>query len=211
MLKFLKLYLISITCLLITLGTSLCVNAQTYYGNRFELASAVSMGYLDALNKKASLRFTAQASKTVNSFRIYIYDNQAGSKTFRYGIQQDNAGIPSGTWLGYTDITVSGSSGWLTVNLTSGIGLTSGTVYHIVVQPVDNPTKAITLRATTPLNQMIVYDNASDANSNTLFNNGTGWVIQGYQPIYLLGYSDATYEGNPCSSPGYGNIYGTQL
>jgi hypothetical protein len=168
------------------------------------------MGYLNALNKKASLRFTAQVSKTVNSFRIYIYDNQSGSKTFRYGIQQDNSGTPIGTWLGYKDITVSGSSGWLTVNLASGINLTSGTTYHIVVESVDNPTKSLTLRATTPLNQMIVYDNTTDNNSNTLFNDGAGWAIQGYQPIYLLGYSDATYEGNPCSSPGYGSIYGTQ-
>lgn len=210
MLKFLKIYLISITCLLITLGASLCVNAQTYYGNRFQVTSAVSMGYLNALSKKASLRFTAQVSKTVNSFRLYIYDNQSGSKIFRYGIQQDNGGTPSGTWLGYKDLTITVSSGWLTVTLTSGIALTSGTVYHIVVQPVDKPTKAITLQATTPLNQMIVYDNASDPNSNTLFNDGTGWTIQNYQPIYLLGYSDATYEGNPCSSPGYGSIYGTQ-
>ncbi|MEW6095094.1 MAG: hypothetical protein AB1567_01015 [bacterium] len=209
MAKIFKIYLISTTCLLI-IGASIFVNAQTYYGNQFQVTTTVSMGYLDAIDKKASLRFTAQASKTVSSFRIYIYDNEAGSKTYRYGIQTDSGGVPSGTWLGYKDLDVVGGSGWLTVVLASGISVTSGTVYHIVVEPVDNPSKAIALQATTPLNQMIVYDNASDTNSNTLFYDGTGWTIQNYQPIYFLDYSDATYEGNPCSFPSYGSVYGTR-
>jgi len=184
-----------------------CLNAYDYYGNRFEVTANVSMGPLDTLTKKASLRFTAQASKTLNSFRVYIQNNQSGSKTYRYGLQQDAGGRPSGTWLGYRDLTAS-SSGWLTVTLTSGISLVGGQVYHIVVEPVDNPDKTIALRATTPFNRMIVYDQAPDANSNTLFYGGTIWTVQNYQPIYFLAYSDNTYEGNPCSSASFGSIWG---
>ncbi|MFZ1946049.1 MAG: hypothetical protein WAW06_00715 [bacterium] len=167
------------------------------------------MGALDASGKKASLRFTCQASKTLSAFRIYIHSNESGSKTHRYGIQVDAAGLPSGAWLAYRDLTVSGGSGWLTVTLTSGIPLTADQVYHIVVQPVDSPNKTIALRATSPLNRMIVYDQTPDPNSNTLFYNGSAWTVQDYQPVYLLAFSDNSYEGNPCSSASYGSIYGS--
>jgi hypothetical protein len=167
------------------------------------------MGALDASAKQASLRFTCQASRTLSSFRVYIHNNESGSKSHRYGVQADAAGLPSGVWLAYRDLTASGSSGWLTVTLTSGIQLTAGQVYHIVVQPVNSPNKTITLRATSPLNQMIVYDQTPDPNSNTLFYDGAAWTIQGYQPVYLLAYSDNSYEGNPCSAASYGSIYGS--
>lgn len=207
--KIFRIYLISTICLLIV-GTSLGVNALTYYGNQFLVNTIVSMGRLDALNKKASLRFTAQASKTVNSFWVYIHNNQGGSKTYRYGIQANNGGIPSGTWLRYKDLTV-GGTGWVEAVLTPGVSLTSGTVYHIVVEPVDTPNtnKYLALRMTSPLNRLIVYDQTPDPNSNTLFNDGTGWTVQGYQPLYFLEYSDATCEGNPCSNPSFGNVYGS--
>ena len=206
----LKAHLAPLVLAVIGLGVPLQLCAQSYYGNRFEVLSAVSMGYIDAINKKASLRFTAQTSKSVTSFRVYISNNQSGSKAYRYGIQRDNAGIPDGTWLGYRDLTISGgSTGWQTVALASNINVTAGTVYHIVVQPVDNPSNSLSLRATQPCNRMIPYDQASDPNSNTLFYDGTGWTVQGYQPVYFLVYSDNTYEGNPCSLPAYGSIYGS--
>ncbi|MEW5766706.1 MAG: right-handed parallel beta-helix repeat-containing protein [bacterium] len=128
---------------------------------------------------------------------------------YRYGIQGDSSGLPSGTWLGYKDLATAGVSKWVVADLTPDVDLTSGTVYHIVVEPVDNPNKSIALRATAPLNQLIVYDQAPDPNSNTLFYDGTGWTIQGYQPLYLLEYSDAIREGDPCSDPGYGSVYGS--
>jgi hypothetical protein len=167
------------------------------------------MGALDTSAKKASIRFTCQASKTLSAFRVYIHNNESGSKSYRYGVQADAAGLPSGAWLAYRDLTVSGSSGWLTVTLTSGIALTASQVYHIVVQPVDSPSKTVALRATSPLNSMIVYDQAPDASSNTLFYDGAAWTTQGYQPVYLLAYSDNSYEGNPCSAASYGSVYGS--
>jgi hypothetical protein len=123
-------------------------------------------------------------------------------------MQEDNGGVPSGSWLGYEDFSVSGGSGWVSVDPSPAISVTSGAVYHIVVKPVSNPVKCLALRATTPPNQLIVYDQTSDVNSNTLFNDGFGWTVQDYQPVYILEYSDNTQEGNPCCSVDWGSIYG---
>lgn len=191
-----------------SIAVASCVFANDYYGNRFEVTANRSMGLMDAIGEKSSLRFTVQSSKTLSAFRVYVNTNESGSKTYRYGLQANAGGNPSGTWLGYRDLTISGGSGWLTVTLSTGIGLNAGQVYHIVVQPVDNPIKAVALRATSPLNRMIVYDQAPDAMSNTLFYNGSSWTVQDYQPVYLLDYSDNTREGSPCSAASYGSIYG---
>jgi hypothetical protein len=191
------------------LCTVACLAAQTYYGNQFLITSNASIGYMDALNKTSSIRFTAQASKTIVTCWVYIHANTSGSKVHRYGIKEDSGGVPGGAWLGYEDFSVLGSNGWIYIDLNPTVDVTSGEVYHIVVEPVDNPSKALTLRATSPLNQMIVYDQTSDPNSNTLFNDGTSWTVQNYQPVYFLDYSDNTHEGNPCSVPSYASIYST--
>jgi hypothetical protein len=194
-------------CVLAALAASPCQAALDYYGNCFEVTATKQMGAIDASTKKASLRFTAQGSRALAAFRIYLSTCQSGSKTYRYGIQQDAGGLPTGAWLAHRDLTAS-STGWLTVTLTSTINLTAGQVYHLVVEPVDTPNKTINLRATTPLNHTIVYDQNSDSNSNTLFYNGSTWTVQDNQPIYFLDYLGGTHEGNPCSSAGYGSIYG---
>ncbi|MFH1220024.1 MAG: hypothetical protein V1694_06180 [Candidatus Eisenbacteria bacterium] len=200
-----------LTILLIWLFAGLAappfLNADDYYGNRFEVSANMPMGVLDTASKKSSLRFTAQASKTVTSFRVYIHANTSGSKTYRFGIQENSGGTPSGTWLSYTDLNTN-TTGWVTVNLATGIALVAGRVYHIVVEPVGVPTRTITLRASSPLNRMIIYDQTRDPSSNTLFYDGAAWTVQDYQPIYFLRYSDSTYEGNPCSTPGSASIYG---
>ncbi|MFN4133027.1 MAG: hypothetical protein ACK4GQ_01470, partial [Candidatus Hadarchaeales archaeon] len=67
----------------------------------------------------------------------------------------------------------------------------------------------ISMRASTPLNSLIPYSQASDSNSNVLTNGGSGWTVQNYQPIYLLDFTDGSYEGNPYASAGYWDIYGT--
>ncbi|MEM3402372.1 MAG: hypothetical protein QXH08_04010, partial [Candidatus Hadarchaeales archaeon] len=66
----------------------------------------------------------------------------------------------------------------------------------------------ITPRASAPLNSLIPYSQISDQNSNVLTNDGSGWTVQNYQPIYLLDFTDGSYEGNPYAVPGYWEIYG---
>ena len=178
-----------------------------YCGNPFEVTAGVSIGALDSANKRAAVRFTAQATKTLTAFRLFVHNNQSGSKTYRYGIQEDSGGVPGGTWLAYRDLIITGGSGWLTVTLTSGVGVTSGRVYHIVVAPVDPPNKYLGLRATTPLNGFRVYDQSADPWANTLFFDGSAWNVQGRQPVYMLDFSDGTVEGNPCFMASYAGVF----
>ena len=89
---------------------------------------------LDATNEKLAIRFTAQQTKTVN--KIHLDLGLVGtSPTFRIGLQSDNAGDPSGTWL-------TGGTAYLDTTITNGeneidivnAALTADTVYHIVIE-----------------------------------------------------------------------------
>ncbi|MCX7779086.1 MAG: DUF2341 domain-containing protein [Patescibacteria group bacterium] len=59
------------------------------------------------------------------------------------------------------------------------------------------------LRVSTPLNYKQPYNhsepakNFNDSASNVLYWNGSSWLVQNQQPIYLIGFSDGSFEGNP--------------
>ena len=199
---------VPLTAAFLAIGVAQSATATEYCGNAFEASGTASTGLIDAANKQAAIRFTAQAAKAVTAFRLFVHNNQSGSKTFRYGLQEDSGGLPGGAWLAYRDLIITGSSGWLTVTLVSSVNVTSGHVYHIVVQPIDPPNKAIALRATTPVNASRLYDQSSDPMANTLFFNGSTWTVQGRQPVYMLDFSDGTSEGSPCHMASYASVFG---
>ncbi len=178
-----------------------------YWGNEFLVESTSAIGNMDASNEKTGIKFTAQSGGTVNDFVLNVYQ-ASSSPTYRWGIQSDNSGSPSGTWLqgsstsSYVDST--GSAGWNTITFasTGRPTLTAGTVYHIVVQYASGTIGAsnyISIRRSDPRNQMLPYRGAIDTASNTEFYGGMGWTAQNYQPIYMIDYFDAAYadEGNP--------------
>ncbi len=169
------------------------------YGNKFLITSIGSVGNMTNKTLRTSLRFTAQASKAVSAVRVYLNAAVGTSPSYRYGIQADVAGQPSGTFLG-SGLLQATAAGWQTVPVSPAVLLTQGTVYHLVVQwfsGVNNNSRYISLRESRPLNALYPLNNNPDAAANTLFYNGTSWVLRNAQPIYVLNYSDGSFEGNP--------------
>lgn len=182
----------------------------SFFGNQFLVESTSGMGRLNASNLRSSLRFTAQATKTVSRIRVYLHEEVGTSPTYRYGIQADSGGNPSGTYLGYGDYRAT-TTGWQEITLNTGVALTAGQVYHLVVQwqsGTINNNNCINLRLTAPLNLLYPYNNAADSNANTLWYNGVSWSAQNFQPLYVLRFSDNTYEGNPYITSAQQTIYG---
>jgi len=180
----------------------------SYYGNQFLLESTSGIGQLTSSTLRCSMRFTAQASKTVTSIRVYIHE-RANPPTYRFGIQADSGGFPSGTWLGYGNSAPAGT-GWRAVTFSVPASLTAGQVYHLVVQYQSGtigPTRYINIRRSAPLNLLYPYNNNADTAANTCWYNGASWSTQNYQPIYFLAFSDGTYEGNPYFTSAIQYIY----
>ncbi len=176
------------------------------YGNSFLVKSTGGIGAMQDNQRWTSLRFTAQATKTVNALRVYLQTENGTSPTYRYGLQANSGSNPSGVWLGaanqgYGDFQAT-TTGWQTINLNQNVNLTSGTVYHLVIKHQSgtvNNGRYVELRKSSPHNQRIPYNNVTDSNSNVLWtsNSGGSWTAQDAQPIYVLNYNDGTFEGDP--------------
>jgi len=186
------------------------------YGNRSLLTAlpANGIGRMNSANLRSSMRFKAQKSGNVSSLRVYLQLAQnSGGIVYRYGLQADNAGNPSGVYLDSATAAFS-SIGWKTINLGSPIAVTAGTTYHLVVQYVSgtiNNSRYIAIRNSTPLNQLVPLNQIADNQQNTLWFNGTSWASQNQQPVYLLGFNDNTFEGNPFDSFQARSIYGANF
>ncbi|MFA5107823.1 MAG: hypothetical protein WC497_05915 [Patescibacteria group bacterium] len=174
-----------------------------YWGNQFITSTASSMGNLNGSTLRSAISFTALSTQKVTAIRLYLHA-VSSSPTYRFGIQSDSSGDPSGTWLSgsgassYVDVAPT-STGWnvFTFAANAQPSLTAGTAYHIVVQYVSGTiggSNYIGIRRQTPNNLMTPYRNVSDSMQNTEWYNGSAWSNQGYQPIYFI---DATTdEGN---------------
>lgn len=186
-------------------------SAASSWGNKFLINALDSSINLDSTAKKESFRFTAQQTKSVSALKIYV-NSLFSSPTYRFGLQADDGnGNPSGTYLGYGDLKPF-SAGWQTINLNPNISFIKGQTYHLVVSwqsdTIDS-SHYINLRASSPLNNLIPYDQIFDPQANVLLsdNNGSSWQIMSLQPIYHLTYSDNTYEGNPFDSVNSATLY----
>jgi len=185
------------------------------YGNRFLVTPPVpsSIGSMTSQTMKTSLRFTAQSSKTVNAIRVYLQTESGISPTYRYGLQADTSGLPSGNYLGSGTFRAT-AVGWQTIPISPAVTLTAGNTYYIVVQwetGIISTSRYIALRRSTPLNALYPFSNVPDASANTLFNNGTSWTTQIFQPIYELDFSDSSYEGNPYENYTEVSIFGANF
>jgi len=196
------------------------ISDPTYYGNRFIVDSTSGAGLMGKADEWTSIRFDAKNSKSADSVRVYLHQEKGTSPTYRYGLQSDSGGSPSGTWLGgtsqaYGDYQAT-ATGWHTITLNEPATLSAGTTYHLVVQYQSgtiNSGRAIELRRTYPDNFLHAIDSSTHTNSNVLWsgNSGSTWTAQGYQPIYVLGFTDSTYEGNPYHEVVEHSIYGTSF
>ncbi|MFA6410428.1 MAG: hypothetical protein WCW26_02515 [Candidatus Buchananbacteria bacterium] len=185
-----------------------------YWGNEFLVTQLGQTGDIDDSNKKVSLRFTARQSKLVNQIRVY-QASTSGLGTFRVGLQADNgSGQPSGTYLAsgtYLNIL----NGWQSVTISPNIALVKDKIYHIVISRQSGSTKAY--RFSLPQNNFWTYDNLADPNLNVLWttNGGTTWSVLAKTPIFVLRYTDNTFNGMPChnfitDNNSYSRIYGNR-
>ncbi|AKM82344.1 TPA: hypothetical protein DD449_04595 [Candidatus Berkelbacteria bacterium] len=181
------------------------------YGNKFLMTATATIGALNNTTKQADMRFTAQQDGTVNNVSVYLTtaSSLAGTK-YNYGLQADNSGLPSGTYLSSAS-SFFNKTGWKTITIPS-VSVTAGTVYHLVVQYASGraPTAAnyIDIRDSSPQNNIIPKIQKTDLNQNTLFYSGTVWGIQNREPIYRLGFIDGSFEGNPYDTFEARSIFG---
>ena len=186
------------------------------HGSSFVVDSVFGAGIMSKNNYLTSLRFKAQNSKTVNAIRVYL-EHEKTSPTYMYGLQSDNDGEPSGTWLGSNNQAYGDhqaiSAGWQIINLNEQATLTANTTYHLVVQ-YKPPYKiggqnAIELGRSDPNNFTHPYNSFPDLSSNVLWSDdgGLSWSVKDQQPIYVLDFSDNTHEGNPYHEIAVRDIY----
>lgn len=182
-----------------------------YKGNRFSALTNDSVGNLDNENKKVSFRFTAQHTGDVDYIRIYINDNHPTQPPkYRFGLQSDLNGNPSGVWLGenhdaYKDYRIR-DLGWYQLELEHDADIVKGTPYHLVVQYHSdqiNPAKYIDLRALYPLNKIVPYSGEPDEYRMIRWSedNGFSWTDIDKSPVFMLIFEDngeiVNVEGNP--------------
>ncbi len=199
------------------LKVSYQVGDINYHGNQFIIDSTTGAGYMSGANDVIDFRFEASTGGTVNSVRVYL-QREKNSPVYRYGLQSDSGGEPSGTWLGsgnqaYGDYQAT-ATGWQTINLNESASVVAGDIYHLVVQyqsGIINPGHAIELRVSDPNNFLHPFDNSDNSFSNVLWSGdgGGNWSVQGQQPIYILDLSGSSYRGNPYHEVSEQSIYGS--
>ena len=190
----------------------------TYWGNQFWVTTVNSFAVSGST--KLSLRFTAQNTGTVS--RVYLYldapTGSPGSVVYEVGLQADNNGQPSGSWIvSRGTFTAAAGYGYIYVNLPSGISVTKGSVYHIVVQQQTPDTANYhKFRMGVPYVGRNSVTSAEDTNQKILYNTTGTWDPQTQQPIYIIYYDDGRTEGNSYVSYSsvstttygiYGNVY----
>jgi type IX secretion system substrate protein len=99
--------------------------------NKCITESIVSSGIDDTIILKYSYRFTPDKNITAVTVEIHVW-SKTGVLQVRTGIQTDNAGNPSGTYLSFLDHSFPGTF-WEDVNIPD-IALSSGTTYHLVTE-----------------------------------------------------------------------------
>lgn len=170
----------------------------TYWGNQFWVTTVNSFAVYGST--KLSLRFTAQ--NTGNVSRIYLYlDAPTGtpsSVVYEVGLQTDNNGQPSGTWIvAPGTFTAASGYGYVYVTLPSGVSVSKGNVYHIVVQQQTlDSANYHKFRMGVPYIGRNSVTSVEDVNQKILYNTTGTWDPQTQQPIYIIYYDDGRTEGN---------------
>jgi hypothetical protein len=181
-------------------------------GNRQFGTASQSIGSMTATTSITGLRFTAQASKSVSSFSVYI-QAVLDSPTYAFGIEYVGSNyIYNGTYVGGTSNYVNATptaTGWLNITLPSVASLTSGTVYCITVRYMNGTigtSNYIALRRIGAVpSSWRVSENTIDPWLNTI---STG-TVQARDPIFILSFNDTTYETMPFESSSYFTVYTT--
>ena len=190
-------------------------SGEANFGNQFIANGFGNIYRLNNPNYRISLRFTANHSGNVNQLRVFLSQARNGQQIFfRYGLQSDVNGFPSGNFISSAIANFS-TTGWQTINLPSPAQVTAGTIYHLVViydsGLLPSNQRYLDLRASTPLNYLIPQNMTTDNFLNTLRFDGSAWELRNQQPVYVLGFDNGQYEGNPYDSQAYRNIFSNRV
>ncbi len=159
-------------------------------------------------DEKLSIRFTAKFSGELT--KLHLYFNGNDEINAKVGLQEDKQGVPSGQWLGdspgYAQTIInSNATKFDTIELLENINVKENTIYHIVIDIDEDPESRffmITYHDNwpfTPFNHIDPDEVWEDNAINTLFFDGSTWLVQDKWPIYVIDYSDGTSDGQPYS------------
>lgn len=165
-------------------------SGSVFYGNSLENEAKY---WLNSSDKKLSFKFAAQGG-LATSLRLSL--EITGTPSFyRFGIQTDATGNPSGNFISFVEVAPS-SSGWTTFDLPDTT-LTSGETYHLIVEHASGtitPENSIAILFATP-------NVTSRRDVLTSEDNGVNWISQNGEPAFIVEYSDGSFEGQTlCSS-----------
>jgi len=172
------------------------------------LLSGIGSLYLENSEERVSIRFTTQLSGEVSALVINAYAPE-GQPKVRVGLQEDSDGSPKGEWIsedGFGTSEIPNESTFITINLSRTILVTKGKVYHIVIEATEIKVGDKILIRTylaNALAQPLNYEDPDivwrDLMINTLFYDGEKWGEENKWPIFVVGYADGRYEGQPYS------------
>jgi len=180
-----------------------------YLGNRY-CFTIIDNIKIDFLNEKASLRFTSKRDVEVQKARVY-FNVHGLPGNVRIGVQEDDGGgEPSGTYLGYENVTVISKEKWYVATLSPPVPLSKNSVYHIVLTPLSgyDADNHILVWMNNPNNRMYPYDQEPDDNLNSLYYDGGSWSVQDRDPEFMLDLTDGEHAGIPYTFPIRDQIYG---
>lgn len=170
-----------------------------------DLLNGMTVIFIKKQNQRASIRFTAQRSGEVEAITINALATE-GKPKILFGLQEDSNGLPSGEWISETGTVQIRNQGFKTIKLNGTTNLTEGRVYHIVIEPAEDPLNGtaavVTYRANyhaQPFNHEDPDIPWQDSRINTLSFNGAKWIDENLWPIYVIGYVDGGFEGQPYS------------
>ncbi len=182
------------------------------------LINGMNVMFIQNPNDKISIRFTAKHSGTATKLIIFAFAFD-GQPTVRVGLQEDQGGTSTSIWMNesaFGKIQLGSSSGFKEVQLGTAVTVSKGQVYHVVIEAAENPLKGTAAINTyqadgfaqpfNPDDPDIVWN---DPSMNTLFLGGGGWQEQNKWPIFVIGYSDGSLEGQPYSLSAQWVVWGS--
>lgn len=178
----------------------------SYWGNDFAASYHFTPHTnLDSPEKRVSIRFVAQASKTLSGIMTYLYKKGADI-VWRFRLETDDNGKPSGqlAWDGAWQTRGITSSKWWAIDFLSQGTLRMGEIYHLVISFENLPAwgtpdsdNFINIRSLWPFNLKWINGVETNENRGVLVHDGFEWVEYKREPVYVLRFTDGTYEGNP--------------
>ena len=171
------------------------------------LKNSINLIALSNEQHKVSIRFTASHAGALNKIIVNLRTNMENE--IKIGIQEDNDGSPSGKWLGnepgYIISKINPETKLHGVQLSDGVTLQSGKIYHIVIEPNKIISDRIWMGTyhenwlVNPLNYENPDDTWADPMMNTLFYDGKSWKMQDKWPIFVVEYTNGFSDGQPYS------------